>query len=40
MTGHVLGNFAKVEIDPLSAMLGAVAAEARWLAATEALEAA
>ena len=31
--GHVLGNFAKVEMDPLSDMLGAVAAEAAWLAA-------
>ncbi len=33
VTGHVLGNFAKSEIDPLSDMLGAVAAEAPWLAA-------
>ena len=33
VTGHVLGNFAKSEIDPLAAMLGAVAAEAEWLAA-------
>lgn len=32
VTGHVLGNFAKAEIDPLSEMLGAVAAEAEWLA--------
>lgn len=32
VTGHVLGNFAKSEIDPLSDMLGALAAEARWLA--------
>ncbi|MDB5695307.1 MAG: aminoacyl-tRNA hydrolase [Sphingomonas bacterium] len=32
VTGHVLGNFAKVEMDDLSDMLGAVAAEARWLA--------
>ncbi len=30
--GYVLGNYAKAEIDPLAAMLGAVAAEARWLA--------
>jgi len=29
---HVLGNYAKVEIEPLSDLLGAVAAEARWLA--------
>jgi PTH1 family peptidyl-tRNA hydrolase len=32
VTGHVLGNFAKAEIEPLSALLGAVAAEAGWLA--------
>jgi len=32
VTGYVLGNFAKAEIDPLSDMLGAVAAEAKWLA--------
>ena len=32
VTGHVLGNFAKVEMDDLSDMLGAVAAEAGWLA--------
>ena len=32
VTGHVLGNFAKAEIEPLSDMLGAVAAEAEWLA--------
>ena len=37
VTGHVLGNFAKVEIDPLSATLGAVAAEARWLAEGDAV---
>jgi PTH1 family peptidyl-tRNA hydrolase len=30
--GHVLGNYAKAEIDPLSDMLGAIAAEAPWLA--------
>ncbi|MDO7842551.1 aminoacyl-tRNA hydrolase [Sphingomonas immobilis] len=30
---YVLGNYAKAEIDDLSDMLGAVAAEARWLAA-------
>jgi PTH1 family peptidyl-tRNA hydrolase len=30
--GHVLGNFAKVELDDLSDMLGALAAEAEWLA--------
>lgn len=32
VTGHVLGNFAKAEQDDLAAMLGAVAAEAEWLA--------
>ena len=37
VTGYVLGNFAKAEIDPLSAMLGAVAAEAAWLAAGDAV---
>ena len=31
VTGHVLGNYAKSEIDPLSDMLGAMAAEAEWL---------
>jgi PTH1 family peptidyl-tRNA hydrolase len=29
---YVLGNYAKAEMDPLSDMLGAVAAEAPWLA--------
>lgn len=29
---HVLGNYAKAEMDPLADMLGAVAAEAQWLA--------
>lgn len=32
VTGHVLGNYAKVEMDPLSDMLAAIAAEAEWLA--------
>ena len=32
VTGHVLGNFAKSEIDSLADLLGAVAAEAAWLA--------
>ena len=32
VTGQVLGNFAKSELDDLAAMLGAVAAEARSLA--------
>lgn len=30
--GHVLGNFAKVEQDGLAAVLGAIGAEAAWLA--------
>ena len=30
---YVLGNYAKAEMDRLAAMLGAVAAEAAWLAA-------
>jgi PTH1 family peptidyl-tRNA hydrolase len=33
VTGHVLGNYAKVEIDPLSDLLGAIAGEADRLAA-------
>jgi PTH1 family peptidyl-tRNA hydrolase len=32
VTGYVLGNYAKAEMDPLADMLGAVAAEAEWLA--------
>ena len=32
VTGHVLGNYAKSEIEPLSDLLGAVSAEAHWLA--------
>ena len=32
VTGHVLGNYAKAEMDPLADMLGAMAAEASWLA--------
>jgi PTH1 family peptidyl-tRNA hydrolase len=32
VTGYVLGNFAKAETDDLTDMLGAVAAEAEWLA--------
>ena len=31
--GYVLGNYAKAEIDSLADMLGAIAAEAPWLAA-------
>lgn len=33
VTGHVLGNYAKAELDPLSDLLAAIAAEAEWLAA-------
>ena len=32
VSGYVLGNYAKAEMDPLADLLGAVAAEARWLA--------
>ena len=32
VTGHVLGNYAKSEMEPLSDLLGAIAAEAEWLA--------
>ena len=32
VTGYVLGNYAKDELDDLADMLGAVAAEAEWLA--------
>src|SRR3954452_20215233 len=32
VTSHVLGNYAKSEIEPLSDLLAAVAAEAEWLA--------
>jgi PTH1 family peptidyl-tRNA hydrolase len=32
VTGHVLGNYAKGEQDDLVAMLGAIGAEAEWLA--------
>ena len=32
VTGHVLGNFAKSEMDDLADMLGAMASEASWLA--------
>ena len=33
VTPYVLGNYAKAEIDPLSDVLAAIAAEAQWLAA-------
>ncbi|MEO7564437.1 MAG: aminoacyl-tRNA hydrolase, partial [Sphingomicrobium sp.] len=32
VTGYVLGNYAKSEMEPLSDLLAAVAAEAEWLA--------
>ncbi|WP_294289297.1 aminoacyl-tRNA hydrolase [uncultured Sphingomonas sp.] len=32
VTGHVLSNWHKTEIEPLSDLLGAIAAEADWLA--------
>jgi peptidyl-tRNA hydrolase, PTH1 family len=32
VTGYVLGNYAKAEIEPLSDVLGGIAAEADWLA--------
>ena len=32
VSGYVLGNYAKAEQDPLAAMLGAIGAEAQWLA--------
>lgn len=35
VTGHVLGNYAKAEMEPLAEMLGAIAAEAEWLARGE-----
>jgi peptidyl-tRNA hydrolase, PTH1 family len=35
VTGYVLGNYAKAEMDPLADMLGAVAAEAPWLAGND-----
>ncbi len=35
VTGHVLGNYHKTELDDLTDMLGAMAAEAGWLAAND-----
>ncbi|WP_324807475.1 aminoacyl-tRNA hydrolase [Sphingomonas sp. LY29] len=32
VTGYVLGNYAKSEIEPLSDLLGAIGGEAEWLA--------
>ena len=37
VTPHVLGNYAKSELEPLSELLGAVAAEAKWLAEGDAV---
>ena len=36
VTGYVLGNYAKSEMDPLADMLGAISAEAEWLAKADA----
>jgi PTH1 family peptidyl-tRNA hydrolase len=35
VTGYVLGNYAKGEMDELTDMLAAVASEAEWLAKGE-----
>ena len=32
VTPHVLGNYSKAEMEPLSDLLAAIAAEAEWLA--------
>ena len=32
VTGYVLGNYSKAEMDPLTDCLGAIAAESEWLA--------
>ena len=32
VSGYVLGNYAKAEMDPLADVLGAISAEAEWLA--------
>lgn len=32
VSGYVLGNYAKADMDPLADMLGAISAEAAWLA--------
>ncbi|KRA83282.1 aminoacyl-tRNA hydrolase [Altererythrobacter sp. Root672] len=32
VTGYVLGNYTKTEMDPLAGMLGAIGSEAEWLA--------
>lgn len=33
VTGYVLGNYAKAEMEPLADLLGAIAREVKWLAA-------
>jgi len=35
VTGHVLGNYVKAELDRLADMLGAIARQAPWLAARD-----
>ena len=35
VTGHVLGNFAKAEMEPLADILGAISAEVPWLLAND-----
>jgi PTH1 family peptidyl-tRNA hydrolase len=37
VTSYVLGNYAKSEMEPLSDLLGAIAAEAEWLAGGDAV---
>lgn len=37
VTPHVLGNYAKAEMDDLADMLGAISAEAEWLAEGDAV---
>ena len=37
VTPHVLGNYAKSEMEPLSDLLGAIASEAEWLANDDAV---
>jgi PTH1 family peptidyl-tRNA hydrolase len=37
VTGYVLGNYAKNEMDPLADMLGSISAEAEWLAKGDAV---
>ena len=37
VTPHVLGNYAKSEMEPLSDLLGAIASEAEWLANEDAV---